>query len=584
MRFNPFKTMRIDVVFFFGFALIVVILVGIIVSFSYVNGTKEIAGNTSYYQQKLLIELNKKLNTHLEDIEQSSNTAAQNFSDLYEQILNGSPYDRLKGQSMIRSQLNNYVFGTPILHSIEVYSDLTPSYALQEFVQFMSLDQLKKEPWYGDLRDSDYAWLSQRTIKTNNGDTSVISFARRVYNRFNRAFAVIVFNVPVSAFQTLIATEDSRSNLALLDATDKLITDTGDVDFYTQNEAAIKAQLDAYPTGSKRTGDEFLVWASSPDSQWSLVEMTSWKQLTAGSLRQSQIFLFFGIVTIIMILALAIFLSRRFVKPIALLLKAMNNFSLSRRVPLPKDYKNEFGHLFQGYEKLTYRIEELYDSLARQHEEQRAAEIKALQMMINPHFLYNSLDQVNWMAIEASQPKISKMLSHLGQFLRGALTEGNSLVPLPEEVAHIESYLAFQKIRWDDRLDYRFELADEAKELYVPKILLQPFVENAFIHGFHGKREALLVIEARVERDCLQLRIADNGRQLRPDWADNRGTAKGGYGLRNVRDRIHAMFGPGYGFTLENSPEGGTQAIIRLPRLDSSSIKGGIKDVEDSDR
>lgn len=579
MRFNPFKTMRIDVVFFFGFALIVVVLVSLIVSYSYVNGSREIASNTSYYQQKLLIELHKKLNTNLKDIEQSSNTAAQNFSDLFEQIQNESAYDQVKGQSIIRSQLNNYVFGMPILHSIDVYSDLTPSYTIQEFVQFMPMDQLKVEFWYEDIRNSDYAWLSQRIIKTNNGDTSVISFARKVYNRFNRAFAVIVFNVPVPAFQQLIATEDNRSNLALLDATGKLITDTGESAFFIEHATEIELQIDAHSNGSKRTGDEFLVWSSSLDSQWSLVEITSWRELTSGSLRQSQIFLTLGLATIIMILLLAVFLSRRFVKPIALLLKAMNNFSLSRRIPLPKDYRNEFGHLFQGYEKLTYRIEELYESLERQHEEQRAAEIKALQMMINPHFLYNSLDQINWMAIEASQTQISNMLSYLARFLRGALSGSDSLVPLPEEVAHIESYLEFQKIRWEDRLQYRFDLSEEAKTVYVPKILLQPFIENAFIHGFHGKRQALLLVEACVREDQLEIRISDDGRQLREDWIENR-SAKGGYGLSNVKRRIEAMFGPAYGFTLSDSPEGGTQALIRLPKLNSPSFKGGITNVE----
>ncbi|MNI29986.1 Sensor histidine kinase YehU [compost metagenome] len=469
----------------------------------------------------------------------------------------------------------------PILHSIEVYSDLTPSYTLQEFVQFMPMEDIKRQIWNEELSNSDYAWLSQRTIQSNNGEISVISFARKVYNRFNRSFAVIVFNVPVPAFQKLIATEDSRSNLALLDSTGKLITYSGDADFYLKNADEIETQLDVQMTGSKRTGDDFVVWASSPDSQWSLVEMTSWKELTAGSLRQSQIFLLLGVLTIIMILVLAVVLSRLFIRPIALLLKAMNNFSLNRRIPLPKDYRNEFGHLFQGYEKLTYRIEELYDSLEQQHEEQRAAEIKALQMMINPHFLYNSLDQINWMAIEASQPQISHMLSHLANFLRGALTNTDSLVTLPEEIAHIESYLEFQKIRWEDGLHYRFDITEEAKELYVPKILLQPFVENAFIHGFHGKQQALLVIAAHVHEEQLEIRITDDGRQLREDWAEKR-SAKGGYGLQNVSERIEALFGPHYGFNLKSLPEGGTQAIITLPRLYSPPYKGGNKNVENS--
>ncbi|CQR57270.1 sensor histidine kinase [Paenibacillus riograndensis] len=582
MRVNPFKTLRIDVVFFFGFALIVAILVGLIVWFSYINGSKEIAGNTSYYQQKLLIELHKKLNTNLEDIEQSSNTAAQNFNDQYEEMLDGNAYDQVRGQASIRSQLNNYVFGMPILQSIHVYSDLTPSYNVQDFVQFLPIGQMEREAWYDDLRNSDYAWLSERTIKTNSGDTSVISFARKVYNRFNRAFAVMVFNVRVPAFQSLIATEDSRSNLALLDATDKLITSTGDEAFFQQHEAQIKAQLDSRTNGAKRTGDEFLVWSSSLDSQWSLVEITSWSQITAGSLKQTKVILALGIATIVMILLLAVFLSRQFVKPIGLVLKAMSNFSLSKRTPLPDDYKNEFGRLFQGYEKLTYRIEELYDSLEQQHEQQRAAEIKALQMMINPHFLYNSLDQVNWMAIEASQPQISSMLSHLGQFFRLALSNSDSLVPLSEELAHIESYLQFQKIRWEDRLEYRFIAADEVKSLFVPKIILQPFVENAFIHGFHGKRQASLIITVSIlEGQMLQITVMDNGRQLQENWMEKR-SAKGGYGLRNVRERITAMFGSTYGFTLGNSPEGGTQAVICLPVLYSPSVKGGTQHVESS--
>lgn len=582
MRVNPFKTLRIDVVFFFGFALIVTVLVGMIVWFSYSNGSKEIASNTSYYQQKLLIELHKKLNTNLEDIEQSSNTAAQNLDDQYEEMLGGTAYDQVRGQASIRSQLNNYVFGMPILQSIHVYSDLTSSYNVQDFVQFLPIGQMEHEGWYEDLRNSDYAWLSERTIKTNTGDTSVISFARKVYNRFNRSFAVMVFNVRVPAFQSLIATEDNRSNLALLDATGKLITSTGDASFFQQHEAQIQAQLDSQTNGAKRTGDEFLVWSSSLDSQWSLVEVTSWSQITAGSLNQTKVILALGIVTIIMILLLAVFLSRQFVKPIGLLLKAMSNFSLSKRTPMPNDYKNEFGRLFQGYEKLTYRIEELYESLEHQYERQREAEIKALQMMINPHFLYNSLDQVNWMAIEAEQPRISSMLSHLGQFFRLALSNSDSLVPLSEELAHIESYLQFQKIRWEDRLEYHFIVTDEIKSLFVPKIILQPFVENAFIHGFHGKQRASLTIAIKIlEEGLLQITIMDNGRQLQENWMEKR-SAKGGYGLRNVRERITAMFGGKYGFSLGNSMEGGTEAVLNLPVLYSPSFKGGTCHVEGS--
>lgn len=581
MHKNPFKTLRIDFVFFFGFALLVTILVATVVCISYINGSREIANNTSYYQQKLLVELHKKLTTNLEDIEQSSNTASQNFSNLYEQMKDGNLYDQVRGQRTIRSQLNNYVFGMPILHSIHVYSALKPSYNVQDFVQFLPLQTIEQESWYVELRNSDYAWLSERTIKTNNGDIAVISFARKVYNRFNRSSAVMVFNVRVPVFQSLIATEDNRSTLVLLDATGKQITNTGDASFFLKNESQIAALLEKQTAGAKRTGDDFLVWSSSLDSRWSLIEVTSWSQITAGSLKQTKIMLAFGIATIIMILLLAVFLSRQFIKPIGLLLMAMSNFSLNKRSQLPNDYKNEFGRLFQGYEKLTQRIEELYFTLEEQHERQRQAEIKALQMMINPHFLYNSLDQVNWVAIEAEQPQISSMLSHLGQFFRLALSNADSLVPLSEELAHIDSYLQFQKIRWEERLHYEFEIGEETKSLFVPKVILQPFVENAFIHGFHGKQQGRLTISASSIEQSLYITIKDNGRQLESNWMDKR-SARGGYGLGNVRERIEAMFGTQYGFTLSNSSEGGTQAVIFLPMLYSPSLKGVNEYVENS--
>ncbi|CAM3091474.1 sensor histidine kinase [Paenibacillus lupini] len=581
MRGNPFKTMRIEFVFFFGFALIVTVLVAIVVSFSYYNGSKEIADNTSYYQQKVLVEIHKKLTTNLKDIEQSSNTAALNFSDLYEEMADGNKYDQVRGQANIRAQLNNYVYGMPILHSIHVYSNLTPSYNVQEYVQFLSMDGMEKEAWYKDLKLSDEAWLGERIIKTNSGDMPVISFARKVYNRFNRAFAVMVFNVKVPDFQSLITTEDSRSNLALLDATGKLITHIGKADFFNTHQAEIEGLLEEHNSGAKRTGDEFLVWTSSKDSNWSLLEVTSWRQITAGSLKQTRTILALGIATIIVILILAVFLSRQFIKPIGLLLKTMSSFSLNKKSPLPTDYKNEFGTLFQGYEKLMQRIEQLYETLEEKHEQQRAAEIKALQMMINPHFLYNSLDQVNWMAIEADQPQISSMLSHLGQFFRLSLTNTNSLVPLTEELTHIESYLQFQKIRWEDRLSYTLDVPEEAGKLFVPKVILQPFVENAFVHGFHGKQQASLIISVSVSFDELLIVLRDDGRKLREDWQEKR-SAKGGYGLRNVRERIEALFGNKYGFTLGNSPEGGTEATIRLPKLESLKQKGEQQDVENS--
>lgn len=573
---NPFKSLRIDFVFFFGFAIIVTLLVGLVVYISYSSSSKEIASSTSFYQQQLLNELNKKLTTNLVDIEQSSSTASKNFDTIFSRTQEGGLYDRVRAQAEIRSQLNNYVFSTPILLTIHIYSALPANYSLQDYVQFLPMEQANSEAWYADIDKSDYAWLSEHNIQTNKGDTPVISFARKVYNSRNQYYALMVLNIKVPVFQTLIETEDARSAVALLDETGKLITQTANGTF---TQAGLDSQLprmSALPSGSQRSGDEFLVWSKSLDSQWTLLERTSWKGMTSGSLKMARLFLLIGISAIFLILLLAIFLSRQFMKPMRQLLKAMNNFAIHKSDPVPDDYMNEFGRLFQGYQKLTGRIEELYDNLEVQYERRRAAEIKSLQTMINPHFLYNSLDQVNWIAIESGQSQVSRMLSLLGQLFRLSLTNTDSLVPVREEVAHIECYLQFQQIRWEDSLSYRIDIAEETKSWFMPKIILQPFIENAFVHGFHGKRTAELVVTIRAVGDRLEIAIADDGRAIGSDWQTRAREGRGGYGLRNVQERIETLFGTAYGFELSDSALGGTQALIRLPIVkERPNTKGG---------
>ncbi|OXS54435.1 sensor with HAMP domain protein [Cohnella sp. CIP 111063] len=567
---NPFKTLRIDFVFFFGFAFIVTLLVGVVVWISYSSSSKEIASNTSHYQQKLLGELNKKLTTSLVGIEQSSNTASKNFDVTYNRFQAGTKYDKVRAQAEIRSQLNNYVFNTPILHSIHVYSVLPLNYSLQEYVQFLPFEQMKEETWYPLIDKTDDAWISEHTIRTNSGDIPVISFARKVYNNLNQYYALMVLNIKVPVFQALIETEGGRSSVALLDETGQLITQTVNEAFSQEQLDGIAAEIERNAAGSKRTGDEFLVWSKSIDSKWTLIERTSWKDMTASSLQITRLFLLLGIAAIFLILLLGVLVARQFMKPIGLLLKAMSNYSPQKQDALPDDYKNEFGRLFQGYQKLMQRIEELYGNLEVQYEKRREAEIKSLQVMINPHFLYNSLDQVNWVAITAGQSKISAMLSQLGQLFRLALSNTGRLVPLSEELAHIECYLQFQKVRWEDRLEYRIEADEEALRLRVPKIILQPFIENAFVHGFHGRRSAKLTVAIRPADGHLEIAIADDGRGLRAAASESR-SAKGGYGLRNVKERIEALFGPSYGFELVPGETGGTRAIVRLPIIEEQT-------------
>lgn len=566
---NPFKVYRINIVFFLSFSFLIAILFGLIIWMNYSNSSSEIARITSVSQQRVLSELNKKLTISLVSVEQTSAATARNFDVLFGKLSEGGAYEQIRVQSEIRQQLNNIVYGTPILQSIAVYTDHPFYQDYQSPVAYHPLNKVALESWYSSIRDSDTAWIGEHQVLSNNGPIQVISFARKIYNNSNRYYALIVFHMKASSVQSLFVPEEASQSLALLDSTGQMMTQYG-LNNPNSRLKDLKMEMEAL-TGSHHSGDEFVIWSRSPDSRWTLVEFNSWGEMTRSSLRMTRIYLQLGIGAIIVVFVITFLLSRQFLKPIGLLLQAMGSYSPSHsdNQSLPLDYTNEFGRLFRGYRSLTTRINELYLSLEEQHKRQRLAEIKSLQMMINPHFLYNTLDQINWTAIESGQGRISSMLHHLAQMFRSALSNTNNLVTVLEEINHIDSYLKFQQIRWEDRLTTTVIVEPETTDLLVPKIMLQPFIENSFMHGFNGVEFPELTVQVTLSPTethplFLLIIIQDNGNGLHPNWQyrERRG---GGHGLRNVKERIVALFGEEYGFELTNRPEGGTKATIRLP-------------------
>ncbi|MNW49404.1 Sensor histidine kinase YehU [compost metagenome] len=240
-------------------------------------------------------------------------------------------------------------------------------------------------------------------------------------------------------------------------------------------------------------------------------------------------------------------------------------------VDLPDDYENEFGYLFDGYRKQMEQIEELYRSLQRRYEQQRKAEIEALQANINPHFLYNMLDQLNWMAIEAGQDELSRILELMGRMFRIGLSNGNSFITIDEELEHIHCYLEIQQLRWQagggGELDYAIDAPLSIQELFIPKLTLQPFVENAIVHGFNGRSRGKVWIKLEEQPDLLTITIEDDGAGLKQAVDRERKRRTGGYGVRNVRERIAGYFEGAYGVELSERAEGGTRVVITLPKL-----------------
>lgn len=232
-------------------------------------------------------------------------------------------------------------------------------------------------------------------------------------------------------------------------------------------------------------------------------------------------------------------------------------------------------------ERLNMTIKELETEKKKVEEEQelkRTAELKALQSQINPHFLYNTLSAVTWMAFDRGENDIYQITSSLGDFYRIALSKGKEIIPLNDEIRHVKNYLAIQKFMYGDRLQYSFEIDEDAMEFSIIKLVLQPLVENSIYHGIkklNRPGEVRINISIVNNRKEIELIVYDNGAGIEEDVLDciNKKLESGekvtseGYGIFNVNERIKLFYGQQYGLRLESKPFTETKAIITLPAV-----------------
>lgn len=568
---NPFKKYRIDRLFFHSFAIVLIAVIGITAWTSYSNSSKALVQTTSHYQQQLLDELNNEITTRLVMIEQISLSSSRD-SELINFLLNREDeFERYRRRAGVESALANLTYAIPLIQGIDLYMDNPIPSERQSYIQFRNLADLNKQEGAGCLAKSDFCWSKEYNFNSAQGEIPVLSFSRKIVNE-NDYLGVLIVHIKANEIRKLLTGNSVGSNRIMVGSEGQQIMKIGDT--LDQNDWSQWIDLKSNKSGyvhipaTDGSRDTLLVYSRMDNSIWTLIEFTSWKQITASSLKLAEWIGLIGIAAVLLVLLLTHFLSKQFTKPIKSLVTAMRMYSVGRdNVELPVDYENEFGYLFSGYRKQNERIEELYLSLERRYEQQRKAEIEALQANINPHFLYNMLDQLNWMAIEAGQNELSRILELMGRMFRIGLSNGNSFITIADELLHIECYLEIQQLRWGDGLEYRIMAAPELQELYIPKLTLQPFVENSIVHGFNKQGSGFISIVMERTGDALQIVIDDNGAGLKqPDHSPHK-RHTGGYGIRNVRERVAGYFGDSYGITLREREEGGTRVEIMLPLL-----------------
>ena len=308
---------------------------------------------------------------------------------------------------------------------------------------------------------------------------------------------------------------------------------------------------------------------------WKLVGVIKGTGISLNTIK-TRLFVVFVIFLIIFIVVLInSYISFRVTDPIRELEKSVKKLeegNLDAEIYMGGSY--EIQHLGKTVQDMKHRIKGLMQDIVTEHEEKRKSEFDSLQAQINPHFLYNTLDIIVWQIENEKQSEAVHTVTALARFFRLSLGKGKNIVTVKAEIEHIKNYLMIQHMRFKNKFDYEFDVADDVMELSSLKLMLQPLVENAIYHGMEFMDgDGLIKIKAWREAEELYLSVADNGLGMTDDKVamvlsgrGNSGNGRGsGIGVKNVNERIKLYFGEKYGLKIDSEPDIGTTIIIHLP-------------------
>ncbi|MFF2481107.1 sensor histidine kinase [Paenibacillus sp. NPDC058071] len=232
---------------------------------------------------------------------------------------------------------------------------------------------------------------------------------------------------------------------------------------------------------------------------------------------------------------------------------------------------DEIGLLNLNFTKMTNRLERLIKDNYIKQIHLKESQYEALKAKLNPHFLYNTLDSINWLARRNGQTSISQMVKALGDMLRNTIGR-KEIVTLQDEIDHLNNYFFIQKFRFEERLRYRIDIAPELYGLRLPSMILQPIVENCLKYGVDEETgQCDIAISGERFGDRLDLWITDSGPGMDTSYlTSDREATGGGFGLRSIHERIHLLYGEHYGISLHPAMEHGTTVRVSLPVMTES--------------
>lgn len=448
----------------------------------------------------------------------------------------------------------------------------------------ISRDPFQNERWYREASENPeeiqlISVVTGRNIVTNRSYSidDVFSLAKAVQDpETGEVLGVILLDIRHDIIQSSIngVTIGEKGFVFVMDQEDNIVYTPVNGIVYRVNPKWVKAME---PMSVQIQGGSYQIRSElSPYTGWRTVGVFSMDEVMSSVNTIVYILFTCVIISLVLVVIVSFKFSRTLTNPIFKLKRLMKQAeSGDLTVRFNFEHNDEIGELGQSFNHMIARIDQLIQMVYVEQENKRTAEMKSLQEQIKPHFLYNTLDTISWMARDYDAEDIVRLVDALTNMFRIGLSHGKDIITVKEEITHVSNYLYIQKIRYKDKLNYVIHVDESLYAVEVPKLILQPLVENAIYHGVKAKRGGgTITITGVPEGENLVFTVQDDGAGMLQEKVEelNRRMSERSvldeqksFGLFYIRERIQLCYGKGYGVHVESTLGEGTRVTITLP-------------------
>ncbi|MBP1966749.1 cache domain-containing sensor histidine kinase [Paenibacillus aceris] len=445
-----------------------------------------------------------------------------------------------------------------------------------------------------DIKEiTDKTWTQLYHIENYLGERKVFSFIRpfRSYNSYQTLgwLSITLDEQVLSRIWSEPMLAEGHGQVALLNnrhevmsATDKSWLARPFESLFPGVSANLRNKVSGEWTYGQGNTQHNILYYREPSIDWTIVGVIPSQLYRAQNRYILQLLGVAALLAILTNIVLTLFVIQKVTNPLRTLTRLLSKINPNEPLPqYPADSKDEIGRLAQSYNMLGTHIEALKKQLIQNETRKKEADMRALQAQINPHFLYNTLSSIHWIALLTEENRIAEMVGALSDFLRFSLNKGKEYCTVSQEIAHIRNYVLVQAIRFPDEFEVDFTIDARLNNTLMLKLLLQPLVENAMIHGIQKKEaKGTISIYAEQKGNLIGFKVMDDGigmseeqlaavkQSLNPQ--DGQPPSDASYGMRNVHERLLLHYGPESGLIVESKLYAGTCVSFSIPILEES--------------